>query len=176
MTEELLLVGRVARAHGNKGHVIVNLETDFPEERFQAGQILMVGPEERAEAKRIRQVRFHNGRPVIALEGVETMDDAEALAGADLRMSTAAMGPLPANTFYRHDLVGCEVRDGRERVIGEVTDVEGTLGQNRLVVQGRHGEVLIPMVAAICLEVDVAAKRIVVNPPEGLLDLNERPS
>lgn len=176
MTEELLLVGRVARAHGNKGHVIVNLETDFPEERFQAGQVLMVGPEERAEPRRIRHVRFHNGRPVIALEGVETMNDAEALAGADLRMSTGAIGPLPANTFYRHDLVGCEVRDARQRVIGEVTDVEGSLGQNRLVVQGRHGEVLIPMVAGICVEIDVAAKRIVVNPPEGLLDLNERTS
>jgi 16S rRNA processing protein RimM len=61
-------------------------------------------------------------------------------------------------------------------VIGEVTDVEGSLGQNRLVVQGRHGEVLIPMVAGICVEIDVAAKRIVVNPPEGLLDLNERTS
>lgn len=173
MTDELLLVGRVARAHGNKGHLIVNLETDFPEERFQPGRILLVGPEERAEPRRIRHVRFHNGRPVIALEGVETMDDAEALAGADLRMSAGAIGPLPANTFYRHDLVGCEVRDVRERVIGQVTDVEKSPGQNRLVVQGRHGEVMIPMVAAICVEIDVAGKRIVVNPPDGLLDLNE---
>ena len=168
--DDLLLVGRVARAHGNRGQVIVNLETDFPEDRFKAGDVLLVGTE--AEPREIREVRFHQGRPVIALKGVETMSDAEALAGAELRVPESTIAPLPAGTFYRHDLVGCEVRDTAGRVIGRVAAVEGSLERSRLVVDGQGGEVLIPLVEDICTSVDTAARLIVVDPPEGLLDLN----
>ena len=79
-----LLVGRVARAHGNRGQVIVNPDTDFPDERFRIGAVVLVGPS--ATARTIRAVRFHQGRPIIALEGIETMNDAEALAGAELKV------------------------------------------------------------------------------------------
>ena len=84
--DDLVLVGRVARAHGNRGQVIVNLDTDFPDERFRAGAVVMVGRGSRA----IREVRFHQGRPIIALEGIETMTEAEALAGAELKVPAAA--------------------------------------------------------------------------------------
>lgn len=165
-----MLVGRVARAHGNRGQVIVNLETDFPEERFKVGEILLVGPH--AEARAIQEVRFHQGRPVIALKGVETMNDAEALAGAELKVPVSAVASLPAGVFYHHDLVGCEVRETSGRVIGRVSAVEGSIDRSRLVVAGEWGEVLIPLVADICVSVDPAAHLIVVNPPEGLIDLN----
>lgn len=170
--DDLLLVGRVARAHGNRGQVIVNLETDFPEERFKVGDVLIVGAG--GDAREIREVRFHQGRAVIALEGVATMDDAEGLAGAELRVPASTLAPLPAGVFYRHDLVGCEVRDTGGRVIGRVTTVEGTLERSRLVVAGDRGEVLIPLVANICTTVDTHAQVIVVDPPEGLIDLNAR--
>ena len=168
--DDLLLVGRVARAHGNRGQVIVNLETDFPEDRFRVGQVLLVGAE--ADARVIREVRFHQGRPVIALEGVETMTDAEALAGAELKVASSSIAPLPNGVFYRHDLVGCEVRDATGALIGRVTGVEGTIDRSRLVVDGDRGEVLIPLVAGICTSVDLGNRVIVVNPPEGLIDLN----
>jgi len=165
MHDDLLLVGRVARAHGNRGQVIVNPDTDFAQERFRPGQIVQV--------RRIASVRFHQGRPVIALEGVDTMDAADALAGAELKMPAAALGSLPGGTFYHHDLVGCEVRDTRGEALGRVTGVEGPMERSRLVVQGPRGELLIPLVADICVKVDPAAREIVVDPPEGLLDLNE---
>lgn len=168
--DDLLLVGRVARAHGNKGQVIVNPETDFPDRRFREGQTLLVGPEAAAVPRRILDVRFHRGRPIIGLEGIGTMNDAEALAGAELWMSGEAIEPLPENTFYRHELVGCEVRDTEDRLIGRVASVEGPLERSHLIVQGGGGEVMIPMVAGI-VTVDLAARRIVVDPPEGLLNL-----
>jgi len=168
---ELLLVGRVARAHGNKGQVIVNLDTDFPEERFAEGNTLIVEHGGASTPRRIASVRFHQGRPVIALEGVESMDAAESLAGAELKMPATALGPLPGGTFYRHDLVGCEVQDTTGRDIGRVTDVEGPMEQSRLVVAGPKGELLIPLVDGICVRVEPDAKRIVVDPPEGLLEL-----
>ncbi len=171
--DNFLLVGRIARAHGNRGQVIVNLDTDFPEARFAVGQVLHVGVGERLEPKRIESVRFHQGRPVIALEGVDSMNDAEALAGAELKIPAAELAPLPEGTFYHHDLVGCEVRDRSARVIGRVTGVEGTMERSRLVVEGPKGEdVLIPMVAEICVTIDPASRVIVIDPPEGLIDLN----
>jgi 16S rRNA processing protein RimM len=175
----LLLVGRIARAHGNKGQVIVNPETDFAEARFRVGEILLVGPEDRAQPRRILEVRFHQGRPIIALDGVETMNDAEALAGEDLRMPSSAMDPLPEGTFYRHDLVGCEVRDTAGALVGRVAAVDGAMQQSHLVVErpdGDRGEILIPLAAEICVGIDIGARRIVISPPEGLLDVNERKS
>jgi 16S rRNA processing protein RimM len=168
---ELLLVGRVARPHGVRGHVIVNPETDFLEDRFRAGQVLLVGPEDRAEPREILEIKFHLRRPIVALSGVETMSDAEALAGAELWLPRATLAPLPENTFYRHDLVGCEVRDTRDALVGRVTAVEGTLDRSHLVVDDT---VMIPLVETICVEVDMPARRVIVNPPEGLLELYGR--
>ena len=168
--DDPLLVGRIARAHGNRGQVIVNPETDFPEERFRAGGVLLVGPS--GEPRTITEVRFHQRRPVIGFEGIETMNDAEALAGAELKVPASAVPPLPERMFYRHDLVGCEVQDPHGTRVGEVSAVEGDLERSRLVVSGTRGEVLIPLVDHICLRVDLAARLIVVDPPEGLLELN----
>jgi 16S rRNA processing protein RimM len=169
---DLVLVGRVARAHGNKGQVIVNPDTDFPDERVRAGEVLLVGAA--ATPRRIREVRFHQGRPIIGLDGIDTMNDAEALAGAELKVPAAPAAALPEGTFFHYDLIGCEVVDGSGRTIGPVTAVEGTMERSRLVVAGARGEVLIPLVADICPEIDVVARRIVARLPEGLLDLNER--
>jgi 16S rRNA processing protein RimM len=172
--DELLLIGRVARAHGIRGQVIVNPDTDFAEDRFRVGQVLLVGPADRTTPRRIAAARFHQGRPVVAFEGVETMTDAEALAGAELWLPASTIPPLPVGTFYRHDLVGCEVRDVSDGVVGRVTDVQGPIDRSHLVVQGQKGEVLIPLVDHICVRVDPAARVIVVDPPEGLLEANLR--
>jgi 16S rRNA processing protein RimM len=168
---DLLLVGRVARAHGNRGQVIVNPETDFPDERFVQGTTLLVELAGQTTERRIATVRFHQGRPVIGFEGVDSMNEAEALAGAELKVPASTLGPLPEDTYYRHDLVGCEVRTTEGQIVGKVTDVEGPLERSRLVIARQGGEVMVPMVDAICVRVDLAGKLIVVDPPEGLLDL-----
>jgi 16S rRNA processing protein RimM len=172
VSADLRLVGRVARAHGNRGQVIVNLETDFAEERFKAGNVLLVGPEASATPREIVSARFHLGRPVIGLSGIETMNEAEGLAGAELWMPAAALEPLPLGTYYRHDLVGCEVRDAKGHAVGIVREVEGTLERSYLVVDGECGEVMIPMVAEICRTIDIPARRIDVVLPEGLVEIN----
>jgi 16S rRNA processing protein RimM len=169
---EVLLVGTIARAHGNRGQVVVNPETDFAEERFKVGGTVLLGPD--AKPMKIATVRFQQGRPVLGLEGVASIDAAEALAGAELRMPVEALGALPSGTFYRHDLVGCEVQDTDGRIIGEVAAVEGPIDGSRLVIHAPHGEVLIPLVAAICVEVDPAARRIRIAAPDGLIELNAK--
>jgi len=165
-------VGRIVRAHGIRGQVIVNLDTDFPEERFRPGAELFIERNGEVQALTLTSVRFHRNRPVVGIAGVETMSAAEALAGRELRVPVDRLAPLPGGTFYRHDLVGCRVETPSGEVVGTVEKVEGTLSGSRLVVAATRGEVLIPLVAEICIAVDPKAKRIVIDPPEGLLDVN----
>lgn len=171
---DMALVGRIARAHGRRGQVIVNPETDFPEDRFQPGAELFIERRGTVEALTLTTTRFQNGRPVVGIAGVETMNDAEALAGLELRVPLEALRSLPHGTFYRHDLIGCRVETRAGAPVGMVEDVEGGVGGSRLVVAGDRGEVLIPLVSEICTAIDPAAKRIVIDPPEGLLDANVR--
>jgi 16S rRNA processing protein RimM len=171
---EMAVVGRIARAHGRRGEVIVNLETDFPEARFHSGAELFVERNGVATALSLTSVRFQHDRPVVGIAGVETMDDAEALAGQELRVPREWLSPLPAGTFYRHDLIGCQIETGAGERVGVVEDVEGTLEGSRLVVRSEGGEVLIPLASGICTTIDIASRRIVIDPPEGLLELNRK--
>jgi 16S rRNA processing protein RimM len=100
------------------------------------------------------------------------MDAAEALAGAELRVDVSALQPLPPGSFYRHDLIGCavETKDGRQ--LGEVNAVEGESNGSRLVIKSGGAEILIPLVEGICVSIDTAGRKIVVEPPEGLVELN----
>ena len=168
----IAVVGQIARAHGRRGQVIVNVETDFPESRFRVGAALFLNRGGAIERLTITSMRFQHDRPVVGLAGVETMNDAEALGGCELRVPVDALAELPVGMFYRHDLVGCRVETGAGEPVGVVQDVEGPLHESRLIVQGAGGEVLVPLAAAICTTIDVAARRIVIEPPEGLLDLN----
>ena len=170
--DQCAVVGRVARAHGNAGRVIVNPETDFVEDRFQVGGLLLARRGGRIERMRITAMRLHLGRPIIGLEGVATMNDAEAMAGVEFRVPVGELEPLPDGLFYRHDLVGCAVETIRGEAVGRVASVEGEPGASRLVVASPFGEVLVPLARAICVGIDIAARRIVIDPPEGLLDLN----
>ena len=149
----------------------MNPETDVPDERFVEGRVLFLEMPGRSEPMTIESVRFHQGRPIVGFAGVDTMEAAEAIVGAELRMSEAELPPLPPGTYYRHDLVGCEVTDTTGQAIGRVTSVDGPLEQSRLVIAGPRGEVMVPMVGGICVRVDPEAKVIVVDPPAGLLDL-----
>ena len=171
--DDMVLVGRIARAQGHRGQVIVDPATDFPEERYKPGSTVYIHRGGAVEPLVITAARFHRGRPVIALEGVDTMNAAEDLAGSELRVAVDALHPLPPGRFYEHDLIGCTVETTGGLAVGVVTKVEGGGDGSRLVVQGRGAdEILIPMTDAIVTGVHLAARRIVVQPPDGLLDVN----
>ena len=172
--EDAILVGVVARTHGNRGEVIVNAETDFPDERFRQGAQLMTRRKDGTPATlEVATMRMHQGRPVILFTGVGSMSDAELLAGQELRIAEVAgeAERLGEGEYYHRDLIGCAVVTESGESIGEVTAVEGDRSATRLVVRSPRNEVLIPLADAICT-VDLTRKRITVRPPEGLLELN----
>jgi 16S rRNA processing protein RimM len=168
----MAVVGRIARPHGIRGQVILNAETDFPEARFQPGSELFIDGGRGVEPLILTTVRFHRGRPIVGVSGIESIERAQALTGLELRVPTERLVPLAAGTFYRHDLIGCRVETGAGTAVGIVEDVDGTCAVSRLVVAADGDEILIPLVSEICREIDAEGKRIVIEPPEGLLELN----
>jgi 16S rRNA processing protein RimM len=173
--DDMALVGRIARPHGLRGHVIVNPETDFVEQRFRAGAVLWTRSQAGSEEQlTVSAARVQKGRPVIQFEGFSRIEDVERLAGLELRVPEEALQPLDAGQYYEHQLIGCVVTTLSGSTIGQVSRIEGGSGGSRLVVEGSRGEILIPLAVEICVEIDVGAKRIRVDPPEGLLELNER--
>ena len=144
--ETMVLVGRVARAHGNRGRVIVNPDSDFLEDRFHPGNTVYVRHGDRVEPLSIRDVRFHQHRPIVAFDEVATMTEAEELASAELRVPMDTLERLPAGVFYHHELTGCRVETVEGAVVGRVSGVEGDGGIYRLVVDGGSAEILVPLV------------------------------
>jgi 16S rRNA processing protein RimM len=174
---EMAVVGRIARPHGLRGHVFVNSETDFPEQRFQPGAEVFVERQGAVEALTLAAVRVHQGRPIIAIVGVDRIEDAQALAGLELRVPADHLVELPEGMFYRHDLIGCRVETVGGDLVGIVKQVEGSNTLSRLVVvaaEAEEDEILIPLAAPICTVIDAPGKRIVIDPPAGLLELNRR--
>jgi 16S rRNA processing protein RimM len=141
----MAVVGQVARPHGLRGQVVVNPETDFPQDRFREGAEVYICREGTPTRLTIASVRFHRDRPIVGLEGVSDVNDAIELAGSELRVPRESLTRLPEGTFYWHDLVGCNVHTVGGRSVGVVSRVEGTLGGSRLVVTAGDREVLVPL-------------------------------
>lgn len=175
--DEMVVVGTIARPHGLRGQVIVQPETDFPEERFRAGGVVFAAPAPGGEPRglTVKEARWHLGRLLVAFDGIERLEDAESIGRGDLRVPADELPALPAGRYYLHDLVGCLVTTVGGETVGPVARVEGGGAVSLLVVRGRRGEVLVPLAETICVEIDVGARRIVVQPPEGLIELNSGP-
>jgi len=169
----MVSVGRIARAHGNKGRVIVDPDSDFVDERFRSGSHLYVHRDGRIDRLSICDVRFHQHRPILGFEEVSTMTEAEALTAMDLRIPEENLRALPDGSFYHHELIGCSVLTLGGTMVGIVRGIEGNAELCRLVVGCGAAEVQIPMVSQICVSVDPEARQIRIDPPDGLLGLNQ---
>jgi 16S rRNA processing protein RimM len=171
--DDMVLVGTIARTHGLRGHVVVNSETDFAEERFRPGAPLWARPEGQAARLIVESARMQSGRPVVSFEGYATIEEGERLVGLELRIPEDELLPLVEGAYYQHQLVGCSVETRSGGHVGRVARVDGGAGGSLLVIDGPQGEVLVPLAAEICVGIDVPARRITIEAPEGLLELNE---
>ncbi len=167
----LVVVGRVGRAHGVRGDVVVEVRTDEPESRLAPGAVLLTDPPD-AGPLTVAQGRVHSGRLLLHFDGVDDRTAAEALHHTLLLADVdPAERPPDDDEFYDHQLVGLDVVTVHGDSVGEVAEVLHLPGHDVLSVRrpGRT-EVLVTFVAAIVPTVDLAANRLVVDPPPGLLD------
>lgn len=171
---ETLAVGRVVRPHGIRGELVVEVLTDSPELRFAPGSVLGVQRRGvvRAQNLTVTAARQHAGRLLVRAEGVEGRDAAEELRGVLLTVRSDVLEPIDdPDEFHDHELTGLRVELVSGDEVGEVREVLHTPAGELLAVRTADGrEVLVPFVAEIVPEVDLAAGRLVVDPPEGLLD------
>jgi len=169
----LIAVGEVLRPWGLQGEVRVKPLTDRPRERFRrARRFVLWEPEsDRREPCSIAACRFEGETVLVRMEGITSPEDARRLAGRLLAVAQEDALPAPEGHFYPWEMEGAEVltRDGRR--VGEFVRVEGTEGQPLWVVAENGREHLVPAVPEIVVEVNVAVRRIVIDPPEGLLEL-----
>lgn len=112
---------------------------------------------------------MHGDHLIFKFQGVDSISDAEKLAGAEVSIPFEQRAELAGDEVYQSDLVGCEVFDATGRSLGVVNEFQETGGTPLLLV---GSNLLIPFARSICTDIDLENKRIVVNPPEGLLDLN----
>ncbi|MEJ2860573.1 ribosome maturation factor RimM [Actinomycetospora flava] len=167
------VVGRVVKAHGLRGELVVEPRTDNVEARFAPGTVLSVRGSRafRVPALTILAARRHADRLLVTVEEVGDRDAAEALRTAELTAPALAEAPEDPDEFHDHQLEGLAVVLGDGTAVGTVTAVlHGAGGELLAVDRTEGGELLVPFVAAIVTEVDVAGGRLVLDPPEGLLD------
>lgn len=169
-----LVVGRVAKSHGIRGEIVVEVRTDSPELRFADGAVLTGRrPRERnTSTYTVAASREHSGRLLVRLQGVNDRTAADELRGTLFVIDSADVEPSDdPDEFYDHELEGLAVRtvDGTE--VGVIAEVLHPPGGELLSVKAPDGrEILIPFVTAIVPDVDVAGGSVTVDPPDGLLD------
>jgi 16S rRNA processing protein RimM len=166
-----LVVGRIGKPHGVKGEVSVDVRTDDPDRRYAVGAALDTDPAERGPLT-VESVREHHGRLLVRFDGVGDRNEAEALRGTLLVVDSADAGETDDGEWWDHDLVGLVAVTSDGTKLGAVTDVVHVPGAPLLAIDVDGREVLVPFVAALVPEVDVPGGRVVVDPPDGLLDLD----
>jgi 16S rRNA processing protein RimM len=169
-----LVVGRVVRAHGVTGELVVEVRTDDPDTRFAPGATLRAKPS-RGGLERdyvVDSAREHSGRLLVRLDGVADRAAADSLRGTLFLVDSADLPPIEEpDEFYDHQLEGLQVVTTTGTPVGSVAEVLHTAAGELLSVRTEGGEVLVPFVSAIVTAVSLTDQTIEIDPPEGLLEL-----
>lgn len=169
-----LTVGRVVKAHGIGGEIVVEIRTDDPDARFATGNTLR-GKASRGGGERdfvVESAREHGGRLLVRLAGITDRDAADALRGTLFVVDSDDLPPIDeADTYYDHELEGLHVRTITGHDVGVVAEVLHTAAGELLAVRRESVEALVPFVTAIVTSVSLDDGTIEIDPPEGLLDL-----
>jgi 16S rRNA processing protein RimM len=170
-SDDVVVIARAVRTHGLKGQIVAELLTDFPERFEDLDGLILVSPAGDRTLGQLEDFWFQKNRVVLKLAGYDDVERAKELVGYDFAIPEAQRVPLEQDEFYDWELEGCTVKVG-DKSIGHVRSVMRTGGAEILVIGDDAGkEQLIPLAESIVVKIDPAARTIIVDPPEGLLDL-----
>jgi 16S rRNA processing protein RimM len=162
-----LVVGRIGRAHGVLGEATIEVRTDNPDQRFALGSKLTLNT---GRELIVKSSRWHNQVLLLTFEGITDRNQIEALKDQLLSASVDTSDLAPGEYHYQQ-LIGSTVFLNSGQLLGPVTEVVALPGQDLLAIEYQGRQVLIPMVKAIITSIDIENKKIVVDPPKGLIDV-----
>jgi 16S rRNA processing protein RimM len=169
-----IAVGVIRKSHGVHGEASVEPWTDSSDRFAELGEVTLVSPDERSTRPvRVESVRYHAGRALVKLGGIDSPEEVQLLRGWTLEIPEEQARALEADEYFLHDLVGLTLVDPEGAVRGTVESVEEGGGGLLLNVRRPDGKTFdLPFAADLCTEIDLPARRIVVSLPEGLDDLD----
>jgi 16S rRNA processing protein RimM len=178
-----VLLAKLVRPHGRRGELIAEILTDFPERFHERPRLFLIPPERLGSRPREVQLEnfwFLRSRIVMKFQGVDSINEAEALRGFEVAIPSSERALLPAGSVYVSDLIGCRVvdLDRDSAAVGEIVEVDRDSSSTELLVVRRRDrprgdqEVLIPFVAKYVVRVDAANRVVEMRLPEGLLEIN----
>jgi 16S rRNA processing protein RimM len=167
----LVAVGRIVRPQGRRGEVRVELLTDSPERLRELHECWLVPPPA-GERHEVESVWFQGRVPVVKLAGSTTISDAQALVGRLMTIPRASVRPLPPDRFYAFDLAGCVVQTPEGADLGTIAEVLAGPEHDYWTVRRDGRAWLLPAVTGIVERVDLVGRRVLVRPPEGLVELD----
>jgi len=169
-----LVVGRVVKAHGVTGEVVVEIRTDDPDARFAPGTTLRAKPSRGGPEREyvVESAREHSGRLLVRLDGMTDRTAADSIRGTLFLVDSENLPPIDEpDEYYDHQLEGLQVVTIGGEPVGTVAEVLHTAAGELLSVRTEEGEVLVPFVSAIVTSVSLTDRTIEIDPPEGLLEL-----
>jgi 16S rRNA processing protein RimM len=170
VSSSIVAVGFVHRPHGLNGEVSVERVGDS-EDLFHPGEFVWICGERRREL-RLSSSRAHGERWLLSFEGITDVDAARELAGGVLCLPADRLSPEDADFYWSHELEGWICEDTAGHKLGEIRQLEETAAGPQLTLETPEGhEVLIPFVRPILVEVDRQSHKIILDPPEGLMEL-----
>jgi 16S rRNA processing protein RimM len=165
MPPEFLAVGRVLRPHGVRGELLLETLTDFPEHLDEVETVYLG---DAAEPHPLAGARVHRGRLLIQLADCRHREAAEIFRGQLVQIRVGDTAPPPPGSYYYHQIIGLSVVTEAGEALGVVTEILETGSNDVYVVTGPSGEILVPALQGVILEVDLEAKRMTVQLLEGL--------
>jgi 16S rRNA processing protein RimM len=168
----LITVARILRSQGQKGELRLRFFYITPTD-CSGLRSVFIGREGDLREYIVESLVPRGKDFDLKLEGVDSLSQADRLAGLDVLVPEEALKERAKDEFFLFQLIGCSVIDGHGKIAGRVKDVLSAGWGELLVVEREGREILIPFHESICTEVDVPGKRIRIDPPDGLLDLNE---
>ncbi len=168
--EELVAIAKIVKPRGLRGEVVAGVLTDFPERFDRLENVTAVFADGKRSDLKIEDFFFQKDRIVLRFEGFNSIEEAETLRDVEICVPESSAAELAEDEFFDWQLTGCDVETIEGERIGTVREVMRTGGTEILVVEDGEREFLIPFAQAICPEVDIEAKKIRVDPPDGLLE------
>ncbi|KML10470.1 16S rRNA processing protein RimM [Bacillus safensis] len=173
MELEWLNVGKIVNTHGVRGEVRVVSKTDFPEERYKKGSVLYIFKQGQSEPLKVTVAshRQHKQFDLLTFEEINSLNEAEHLKESILKVEKENLGSLDEGEFYFHQIIGCEVYDEEDKLIGQIKEIL-TPGANDVWVIGRKGkkDALIPYIPSVVKNIDISSKTVHIDVMEGLID------